>query len=469
MKRILIPALSAFLAFASTTGAATLSPWALEEYKNISAAGLIPESIISKKLTDEITREEFCDIIINLYEEISNKEAIVVKTPFWDTDSESVAKAYALGIVNGKTATRFYPNDTISRQEMAKMVTNAVNAADANAHVTLEEIEKMNVFEDFHETGDWASVPLATTVKYEIITGTSKNLLTPRGYATREQAVAIVNRAYEKFNEEKEYHALPETKIKDGEFLPSGFSFAWDSVNGATNYRIILKDANENLLKSYDTKNNWFTITDMVYNRRYYVTVGAKTADGDYVYGEPKEVFFGVLPSALNIPATLWEKQLRTFAGGSAYTTQEEAEKNMKTISFPVWRLREDGTKYSDVEWLVVNKNIADDVIKVFVNIYHSDEKFPIKNVGGYSWRKTAFGSVSQHSYGTCIDINYDENYYCHNDGTAITGSFWLPYQNPYSMPSDGSVVTEFKKFGFTWGGDWKNLKDYMHFSYLGK
>ncbi len=79
---------------------------------------------------------------------------------------------------------------------------------------------------------------------------------------------------------------------------------------------------------------------------------------------------------------------------------------------------------------------------------------------------------MSEHSYGTCIDINPDENYYVKPDGTPITGSFWKPGENIYSMPADGSVVSTFKRYGWKWGGDaWGAgySKDYMHMTYLGK
>lgn len=470
VKKILISTLSVMLAFPISASCAGISGWAVPEYENISAVGLIPNSIVSEKLTESVTREEFCDIVVNLYNKISEKEATFDKMPFWDTKSESVAKAYALGIVNGKDVHYFHPNDFITRQEMAKMVMKTINAADKNANVTVEDIEKLAAFEDFHETDGWAREHLAGSIKYDIINGVSKNRVAPKGYATREQAVAIINRAYEKFCDQKSKYTIPTpADIYDGITLFGGFSFSWNEVAGADGYEIILKDANENYLKSYTSKTNSFTITDMVYNRKYYITIGAKMSDKSIVYSVPCEVFFGIGSSSAGETLSLWQKQNKVFPNGVAFKTQQEADANMKLISFPVWRLGTNGKKYSDTEKLMVNKNIADDVIKIFVNIYRSDERFPIKNVGGYSWRQTAFGSVSQHSYGTCIDINFDENYYAYNTGEAITGSFWKPYENPYSMTPDGSVVTEFKKFGFTWGGDWKNIKDYMHFSYLGK
>lgn len=156
------------------------------------------------------------------------------------------------------------------------------------------------------------------------------------------------------------------------------------------------------------------------------------------------------------------------FGGGvSVYNSKEEADRNMTTISIPVWKMNDDGTKSPSTQSLTVNTALADEVTAIFTEIYNSPEKFPIKSVGGYNWRNTATGGTSQHSYGTCIDINPTENYCIYRTGKRI-GSYWKPYEDPYSMPSDGIVVKTFKAHGWTWGGEWNSLQDYMHFSYLG-
>lgn len=76
--------------------------------------------------------------------------------------------------------------------------------------------------------------------------------------------------------------------------------------------------------------------------------------------------------------------------------------------------------------------------------------------------------SRSHHSYGTAIDINWEENYMIKGE-KVIAGKLYKPEDNRYSMPSNGIVVTTFKEHGWVWGGDWKSSKDYMHFSFLGK
>ena len=84
----------------------------------------------------------------------------------------------------------------------------------------------------------------------------------------------------------------------------------------------------------------------------------------------------------------------------------------------------------------------------------------------GYNWRGD--GSSSEHCLGTALDINWEENYMCTKSGAPLTGSYWKPGEDAYSIPANGEVVRIFAKYGFGWGGTWNSKKDYMHFSYFG-
>lgn len=79
-------------------------------------------------------------------------------------------------------------------------------------------------------------------------------------------------------------------------------------------------------------------------------------------------------------------------------------------------------------------------------------------------------GTLSDHNYGTAIDLNYNENYTVYQNGSTI-GSFYDPANSVYSFPETGVVIQTFAKYGWLWGGNaWvSGTKDYMHFSYLGK
>lgn len=154
--------------------------------------------------------------------------------------------------------------------------------------------------------------------------------------------------------------------------------------------------------------------------------------------------------------------------GGSKYTSAEEAEAHMVEIAVPVWRLQSDGTKTTGTAYLQVNASLAAIYKAIFEEIYNGDEKFPINDVGCYSWR------TGEHSQGTAVDINPNENMEAtiNADGslTPTCGTHWTPYTDPFSIPEGGDVYNAFTKYGFAWGGNaWHSKRDYMHFSYFGK
>lgn len=165
------------------------------------------------------------------------------------------------------------------------------------------------------------------------------------------------------------------------------------------------------------------------------------------------------------------DKVKRVFPEGNYFKTKDEAASHMTEVTVPIWAMKKDGTKYSATRKLTVNTSLAEDVVQIFTEIYNDPSQFPVNSLFGFSWRNTAGGGVSQHSYGTCIDINPNENYYVTPGGTPITGTHWSPGIDPYSIAEDSIVVKTFAKYGWAWGGNaWsaRNNKDYMHFTYLG-
>jgi hypothetical protein len=86
------------------------SDWAETEVSQAAQDGLVPESIKSKDLTAPITREEFCELAVLLYEKTSGEMARPASpNPFSDTANPEILKAYALEITLGMTPTTFEP------------------------------------------------------------------------------------------------------------------------------------------------------------------------------------------------------------------------------------------------------------------------------------------------------------------------------------------------------------------------
>lgn len=147
-----------------------------------------------------------------------------------------------------------------------------------------------------------------------------------------------------------------------------------------------------------------------------------------------------------------------------AYATEEEADAHMTRVTVKGWELDSRGEKYTRTWTLTVNARIAPTVEAVFAEIYALDEKPVIRTMGGYRWCWK-----SEHSVGLAIDINPVENYYINPEGKVLTGKYFQPDTDPYSIPVDGSVDRIFAKYGFTRGIYWESgFKDYMHYSFFG-
>lgn len=162
-----------------------------------------------------------------------------------------------------------------------------------------------------------------------------------------------------------------------------------------------------------------------------------------------------------------WESRVKRIFGKKKeikYKSAAEAQKHMKTIQMKAWDIGSSGKKYTRTFYLTVHEKIAPTVQQIFKEIYEGKEKFPIHDIGAYSWRGD--NSTSEHCIGLAIDINANENYMIDGD-TPKVGSLWKPGKNPYSIPLDGEVAKIMNKYGFT-QGLWGNRRDYMHFSYFG-
>ena len=81
---------------------------------------------------------------------------------------------------------------------------------------------------------------------------------------------------------------------------------------------------------------------------------------------------------------------------------------------------------------------------------------------GCFNWRKmTNSTAMSNHSFGVAVDINPGYNPYV----SGTSSSTWNNAPACYKI--QGDIVAIWKKYGFYWGGDYKNIKDYMHFEYV--
>jgi len=139
---------------------------------------------------------------------------------------------------------------------------------------------------------------------------------------------------------------------------------------------------------------------------------------------------------------------------------------------------------------LLVDATVADDVVGVFEALYRA--RFPMEQVvvvgpyepggpttgdgngtGAFVCRPVAGGSsYSEHAYGLAVDVNTFQNPYL-RDGVVLPelASAYLnrAWTRAGMITPAGPVVRAFAAIGWDWGGDWRTLKDYQHFSLTGR
>jgi hypothetical protein len=172
------------------------SSWAIPELDKAVEYGFITEKI-KDGMNQPITREELCEVIMKLYEKIVGPAVYTDLNSFVDTKNPEIYKAYNLGIVNGVGNSKFAPNDLTNREQVAAMMTRAVKAIKPTADFSTDGAES---FKDESLISSWALDSIRFMNKNNLING-SDGYVNPKGTTTREQAVLIVVRTYEKFND----------------------------------------------------------------------------------------------------------------------------------------------------------------------------------------------------------------------------------------------------------------------------
>ena len=139
---------------------------------------------------------------------------------------------------------------------------------------------------------------------------------------------------------------------------------------------------------------------------------------------------------------------------------------------------------------LVVNKEIADDILAIMhelydlyypieqvrlVDYYEGDDELSMaaNNSSAFNWRPLTGSTtkISRHAMGMAIDINplYNPYYKFHRGVETIKPEEGEPYVDrmsgyPYQIEEGDVCHRLFMERGFKWGGDWRSLKDYQHF-----
>lgn len=185
------------------------SEWARAEIVDAQYNGLLTEKLL-QNFQRNITREELCELIVKLFEQLTGKDATQQhKNPFTDTENTAIISAYYLGIVNGTGEGRFMPNATATREEVSVMLYRTLRNAGVNVSNTRKN---QTAFSDWYNISDWAHEAVITLRAADVIDGVGNNLFMPQGTTTREQAIVLVKRVFANFSDrynKAEYTGVP--------------------------------------------------------------------------------------------------------------------------------------------------------------------------------------------------------------------------------------------------------------------
>lgn len=180
----------------------TQDNWAILDISEAINKKIIPETFIPSYKTN-ITRSEFCDIIIELIKlskgadkysklvyltGVSYSEA---RARFVDTYNMSVLDCSRLKIIDGIGNNRFNPNGSLTRQQVAKILKNVADIVGVTASGSALE------FTDSNKVASWATVGVDFVTRAGIMNGKGSTF-DPDGFFTKQEAIVTIMRLYGK-------------------------------------------------------------------------------------------------------------------------------------------------------------------------------------------------------------------------------------------------------------------------------
>lgn len=133
-----------------------------------------------------ITREEFCELVIGLYEMVTGQPATPIDyNPFKDTDNLSVLKANKLGIVYGVAQDTFSPNKPITLQEISVILFRTVRTFNPALAANIQYIEELP---NEDKIPSWA----VDGIRFWSYLNTSNNQMNLLSNMTKEQAQLLL-------------------------------------------------------------------------------------------------------------------------------------------------------------------------------------------------------------------------------------------------------------------------------------
>ena len=206
-----------------------LDHWAAEYIYNATQLGLI--NGIGDGLFgtgQDVTRAQFAALLVRLFD----WEAVNQDTPSFSDNLDTNAWYYSAietAVANGAVLTdsaTFRPNDSITREDMAIMLVRALGYDTMASSVAEYGVP----FADVTENIGYITI----AYNFGIITGMTDTTFEPDGFATREQAAAMMMRLYDKYNAKTDwlhaFYAISSFSQSSSISSLDALSFGWSKL-----------------------------------------------------------------------------------------------------------------------------------------------------------------------------------------------------------------------------------------------
>ena len=193
--------------------------WAYEQLTYAKENGILKGDDYGNLNPDQsVKRSEFAALLVRALKLTPTNATSIdfkdVKVSDWFYNEVKIASQY--GLVKGKDANSFKPNDNITREEMAVMIKRAV---DRYGYDTLS----LNLyFDDTKAISSWAVNDIKEILSLGLMTGITDKKFAPQSNSTRAQAVTVLKRFLE---------IDPENPIKIGQqYLDKNYSTTYENA-----------------------------------------------------------------------------------------------------------------------------------------------------------------------------------------------------------------------------------------------
>ncbi|WP_222429924.1 fibronectin type III domain-containing protein [Paenibacillus cremeus] len=159
---------------------------------------LLASKLVIKGATDtsfapdsNITRAEFAALLVRAFGFTEAAPAKFNDVPSSSWFASAVGTAVKAGLVEGFEDNTFKPNDKITREQMAVMITRAMKLAGKSEASDAKQLDK---FTDSTSINAWAKDAVAQAAKAGIVNGATDTTFVPAANATRAEAAVMLKR-----------------------------------------------------------------------------------------------------------------------------------------------------------------------------------------------------------------------------------------------------------------------------------